>query len=164
VNKSTAFRILEIFRRYHLVNQHPDRGGYSLGHALLQLADRYRESVPLVNTAMPFVRRLRDETRESVGLYVREGGNRVCVARADSREIVKRTLEVGISSPLYLGAAGKVLSSVVPPDELAALVGAKEVPRAAGTVDLSQLLEELEQVRLLGYAVSREETARDVWA
>jgi DNA-binding IclR family transcriptional regulator len=53
--------------------------------------------------------RLRDDTGESVQLYVRRGDRRHCVASLESPHGLRTIVAVGASLPLDVGSAGKVL-------------------------------------------------------
>jgi len=63
----------------------------------------------LAAAARPALERLRDETGESVQLYVRRGERRVCVASLESPHGLRTIVAVGATLPLSVGSAGKVL-------------------------------------------------------
>jgi DNA-binding IclR family transcriptional regulator len=63
----------------------------------------------LAQLARPAMERLRDETGESVQLYVRQGDRRHCVASLESPHGLRTIVAVGASLPLDVGSAGKVL-------------------------------------------------------
>src|SRR5215210_188765 len=63
----------------------------------------------LASLARPAMERLRDETGESVQLYVRRGDRRHCVASLESPHGLRTIVAVGASLPLAVGSAGKVL-------------------------------------------------------
>jgi DNA-binding IclR family transcriptional regulator len=78
-----------------------DDGRFSLGPRLTG------SSLPAA--ARPALERLRDETGESVQLYVRRGDRRLCVASLESPHGLRTIVAVGASLPLHVGSAGKVL-------------------------------------------------------
>lgn len=65
----------------------------------------------LVEVAMPFLEALRDESGESVQLFVREGDQRRCVAGLESPHGLRTIVRVGSVLPLDVGSAGAVLRS-----------------------------------------------------
>jgi DNA-binding IclR family transcriptional regulator len=60
---------------------------------------------------MPALTRLRDETGESVQLYVREGDRRVCIAALESPHGLRTIVAMGASLPLDVGSAGRILAA-----------------------------------------------------
>lgn len=63
----------------------------------------------LVELAGPALAALRDETGESVQLYVRRGEHRVCVASLESPHGLRTIVEVGAALPMQVGSAAAVL-------------------------------------------------------
>ena len=59
---------------------------------------------------MPVLARLRDETGESVQLFVREGTHRRCVLSLQSPHALRWIVPEGALFPLDQGSAGRVLS------------------------------------------------------
>ncbi len=166
VNKSTAFRLLEALEEYHFVARPNRSSGYFLGHACIGLAEGFRRNFPLVEVARPILSRLRDQTGESVGLYVVRIPNRICIVSADSRQPVRRTLEIGQVVPLDRGAVSKVILANLPNsivDDILAELPDRLV-RWQGSITKSEFIAEIEEARKLGYATSIEETDHDIWA
>lgn len=88
-----------------------------------------RSRVPeLAALARPVLERLRDDTGESVQLYVRRGDRRVCVAALESPHGLRTIVAVGASLPLDVGSAGRVLGerSDIGPDGWAQSVEERE--------------------------------------
>ena len=69
----------------------------------------------MATAAQPALRALRDETGESVQLYVREGDRRVCVAALESPHGLRTIVAMGASLPLDAGSAGRVAARRRPP-------------------------------------------------
>lgn len=59
--------------------------------------------------ARPALEALRDTTGESVQLYVRRGDRRLCVLSLESPHGLRTIVPVGMSLPLDVGSAGKIL-------------------------------------------------------
>ncbi len=66
-------------------------------------------SFPLDELARPALDALRDETGESVQLFVREGDGRRCVVSLQSTHGLRWIVPEGALLPLDVGSAGKVL-------------------------------------------------------
>lgn len=100
LSRATAHRLALALEVHRLVERAPD-GRFILG-------PRFQGN-GLVDAARPALERLRDETGESVQLYVRRGNQRLCVASLESPHGLRTIVAVGAMLPLEVGSAGKVL-------------------------------------------------------
>ena len=108
LSRATAHRLAVALEEHGLVRRDPD-GRFALGVRLVALGRRAAEGLPLAGAAMPALRALRDETGESVQLYVRQGDRRVCVAALESPHGLRTIVPMGASLPLDAGSAGRIL-------------------------------------------------------
>jgi DNA-binding IclR family transcriptional regulator len=123
--RPTAYRLLSALETHHLVGR--AGGRYALGMRLLAWGNR-AVGLDLVEAARPALGALRDETGESVQLYVREGDRRVCVASVErAGGGLRDTLPVGAVLPLDLGSGGKVLLAWAEDGEISSRVNAAEL-------------------------------------
>jgi DNA-binding IclR family transcriptional regulator len=99
IARATTHRLAVAMEAHGMVRR-DDEGRFALGLRLLPLAD----------LARPALERLRDETGESVQLYVAQNGARVCVLALDSPHGLRTIVRLGESLPLDRGSAGRVLS------------------------------------------------------
>jgi DNA-binding IclR family transcriptional regulator len=102
-----------------------------------------------VRIAQPIMVRLRDIEGESVHLYVRQRGTRVCVAAVEGSYELRHFTEVGKPLPLSVGASGKLLLAFADPvtraHELRRTASAPLTPRAPSLEDLKAQLEDIVQ-------------------
>ena len=98
--RATAHRLATALEAHGLVGRDGD-GRFVLGARLSMLG------LPLL--ARPALERLRDETGESVQLYVRRGRQRLCVDALESPHGLRTIVPVGALLPLDVGSAGKIL-------------------------------------------------------
>jgi len=108
--KSTVLRLLASLLRAGFM-QRLDDGRYRLGPALARLSKRYAGSFALEEVVLPVLRHLVDATQESAAFHVRQGNQRLCLYRVDSRQAIRDTTRVGDLLPLDRGAGGRVLSA-----------------------------------------------------
>jgi DNA-binding IclR family transcriptional regulator len=106
--RATAHRLAVALEAHDLVRRDGD-GRFALGFGLAALGRAAVDSFPLGEVARPALEALRDETGESVQLYVRDGDRRVCVESLESPHGLRTIVPVGASLPLDVGSAGKVL-------------------------------------------------------
>src|SRR5439155_21462377 len=108
LSRATAHRLATALEAHGLVRRTVD-GRFGLGLRLLGLGRAAAGALPLRDAARPALERLRDETGESVQLYVREGDRRVCVEALESVHGLRTIVPVGASLPLDRGSAGRIL-------------------------------------------------------
>jgi DNA-binding IclR family transcriptional regulator len=106
--RATAHRLAVALEVHGLVRRDPE-GRFALGLHLAALGGAAASAFPLAELSGPALEALRDQTGESVQLYVRDGDGRRCVASLDSPNELRTIVEVGSVLPLDRGSAGRVL-------------------------------------------------------
>jgi DNA-binding IclR family transcriptional regulator len=112
--RATAHRLAGALERHGLVRR-DGAGRFCLGMALVGLGHAAAESFPLADLARPALTALRDETGESVQLFVREGDGRRCVVSLQSAHGLRWIVPEGARLPLHVGSAGRILSGQAGP-------------------------------------------------
>ena len=79
-SRATAHRLAVALEAHGLVRRDED-GRFALGVRLIALGRAAAEAIPLAEAALPALAALRDETAESVQLYVRDGDRRMRVVQ-----------------------------------------------------------------------------------
>ncbi len=138
--KATAHRILQSLVQRGYLSWDDESKTYRLGYRALLLSTAYLDDQEYRFIALPYLRRLRDLTAQSVSLYIEQDGMRLCVERAPSREPLQQVVSVGTLLPLK-GASGKILLAFQHRPESDELMPAGEA----------------EQIRHQGYAISHGE-------
>jgi DNA-binding IclR family transcriptional regulator len=108
--KATAHRVVGALEAHGLVRREAD-GRFTLGLRLVGLGQVAEARFPLWQAAWPVLVRLREQTGESVQLFVRQGDRRVCVASLESPHGLRWIVPVGAVLPLDRGSAGRVLAT-----------------------------------------------------
>jgi len=129
LSRATAHRLAQGMEALGLLRR-DDGGAYTLGLALIGLGRAAADAFPLSTAALPVLRRLRDDTGESVQLFVEDDGQRLCVAAVDSGHELRTIVPVGVRLPMEVGAAGKVLRGLAERGEWLASV-AERAPGVA---------------------------------
>ncbi len=86
-----------------------EEGEWRLGPAAGWLGARYQAGFDINNVVEPTLRELSQATQESASFYVREGGERACIARVEGPHSVRHHVRIGMRLPLNLGAPGRVI-------------------------------------------------------
>jgi DNA-binding IclR family transcriptional regulator len=112
--RATAHRLAGALERHGLVRR-DGAGRFCLGLALVGLGHAAAESFPLADLARSTLTALRDDTGESVQLFVREGDGRRCVVSLQSAHGLRWIVPEGALLPLHVGSAGRILSGQTGP-------------------------------------------------
>ncbi|MFT6292839.1 MAG: DNA-binding IclR family transcriptional regulator [Ilumatobacter sp.] len=107
--RATAHRLAAALEA-HGVLRRDDEGRFELGHDLVRLGQLAAARFPLVEMARPILAVLRDETGESVQLFVPAGQQRRCVVSLESPHGLRWIVPEGSMFSLDVGSAGRVLS------------------------------------------------------
>ena len=107
--RATAHRLATALEAHGMLRRDAD-GRFDLGKGLVPLGRTAAERFSLVDVARPVLEQLRDETGESVQLFVREGDQRRCVLSLESTHGLRWIVPQGALLPLDVGSAGRVLS------------------------------------------------------
>lgn len=106
--KSTALRMLASLSNALLVMKRLD-GMYVLGPAITTLNAAYHQQQSLETVVIPVLEQLMKLTQESAAFHVRQGDQRLCLYRVDSKQALRDHIKVGDLLPIDKGAGGKVL-------------------------------------------------------
>lgn len=108
--KSTALRLVGALCHHRLLMRLED-GRYLLGAATLNLAANYESTHKLGDVLLPLMRRLNEESGESVSFHIRHGNQRICLYRISTKHTLRSEVQQGDVLPLGCGAGGRVLSA-----------------------------------------------------
>ena len=166
VPKSTLIDTLRGLCELQYLTQ--DDGGYRLGLAAYHFASRIVANWSAPDMIRLAVRKLADETGESVGFAIAdwEIGQAFYTEAVNSIHPVRYAMQAGIRAPLYASAAGRVLLAYADPERVDEyLAHAKLKTLTDGTRTSPEAIREnLETIRKQGYCASFGEMLRDTAA
>lgn len=162
--KSAVHRTLTTLTRTGLMRKDPGTAKYRLGPRALDIGFAAMDHGDLRTLALPIMRYATELTGETTTLSLLVGRERFYAAQLESPHDVRMTVEVGLRAPLYAGASGRALLAALDPAALADYLDSVELIRLTDRTisSVPELRSVLEDVRRVGYAVSRGE--RDPWA
>lgn len=152
--KSTVYRLLSTLASRGYVYQNPATGKYRLGLKAFEVGSLAVSQLTVREVALPFLEKLRDTTKETVHLGVREADAVIYIDKIETPLSIRMYSRIGRRAPLHCTALGKVLLS----SELAR-VARRDLKRYTGNTitDPDVLAKELTQIRERGYALDDEE-------
>lgn len=160
LNVSTCHHILATLVARGYVGQNPKGRSYFLGTRILEIASSRVKQFNLVDVAMPELRRLNRETRESVHLAVMQGHDLTTLAQLDSLETIRVGASArGKTNAAHATATGKAILAWLPETEIARVIAEKGLTRFTDRTitSIAALMEELRHVRRNGHAIDDEE-------
>lgn len=152
LSRPTLYRLLNTLEQAGFLGSDGEPQRFHLGSAVAHLAHVWMSDHSIADLAQPILRRLWEQTSETVALLVPDGMYRVCVAEMESPQPLSFRRGVGYREKLVLGASGRTILSQMQltPEALRRYVSAPDQ-------DLSALLKDIELIRAQGYGTSRHE-------
>ncbi|HPY11819.1 MAG TPA: IclR family transcriptional regulator [Sphaerochaeta sp.] len=156
--KATLLRFLSTLVSLGYVHR-DDSDQYSLTLKMFSVGSRGLEHLDLINLANPIAQNLCDRLGETVHMGVLEEDEAVYVVKKESSFTIRMYSRVGKSIPLYCTAIGKILLSGMDEQELSSYLDRVTLkPFTPNTIkDRQQLAEELERIKIRGWAQDNEE-------
>ncbi|CAN5265333.1 IclR family transcriptional regulator [soil metagenome] len=160
---SSTYRYLAILREARLIDD-DGRGSFVLAPRVIGLAQAARAGTDLASIARPHMRRLSQETGETVILVRQSGDRAVCIERVESSSRIRLSFDVGTALPLHRGAAPKMLLAHLPSGERDVTLDDLVVREPGFGARRKALLNELAVIKDRGWAESHEEITPHVYA
>jgi DNA-binding IclR family transcriptional regulator len=152
LSRPTLYRLLHTLAAKGLVRIEGDPQRFSLDYGVGRLAHSWMAGIDPIAIGRPILERLRQETGETVALFMLRDHLRLCVLELTTPNVLKIARGVGETEHIARGASGKAMLAFMPADEVARIL--RTLP--AG-IDRKRLLADLARVRSDGFAVSRGE-------
>lgn len=163
VPKSSLHAILRTMEARHWVDLDPAGARYSLGLKALLTGTAYLEGDDVVSLAGPVLDALAEETGESVHLGRLDGTDVVHLAKRESRHALRMYSAVGRRLPAHATALGKAMLSQYDGAEVRMRLNWPLERLTPDTVtEPAELLEQLAQARLRGWACDDGENSVDI--
>ncbi|MBN1201995.1 MAG: IclR family transcriptional regulator [Anaerolineae bacterium] len=155
IPKSTVYRYVRILYEKELLEK-VGSAEYGLGLVLIELGRKALASNREMRLiALPSMKRITEETGESVSLMRLYNRQVVCIESIEGRQALRVTIERGRTQPLHAGASSKILLSALPDDEWDEMLDFPLQRFTSTTItDLDMLCAHIRAVREQGYAVS----------
>ncbi|WP_168626708.1 MULTISPECIES: IclR family transcriptional regulator [unclassified Cryobacterium] len=128
--------------------------GYRIGARMRQWAATAIRSDDVVEAVKPVLTRLRDESGETACFFQTSGVHRVCVAMAETHQVLRAAMNVGAVLPLHAGSPGRVLLAWEDGLLEEALARDLDAVTERTIVDPDALRDAVESTRANGFAIT----------
>ncbi len=155
IYKSRGHAILKTLVTYGLVERDEETKRYSLGPNLIYLGRQVLKNLDIREKAMPFLRKLSEETGCTALLGIISRDHLIVVAKEDGNSHIGITIEMGHRFHLTAGAHGKAVVSFLTDVERKKILARKRLYFHGNpdNLDRKRLLDEIAFCQKQGYAV-----------
>jgi DNA-binding IclR family transcriptional regulator len=157
--KNSTLRLIQVLVDGGWAVRDPATLRVRLTAKVLRLGQPRVGDVSLSECALPVMRRLRDESGETVQLGILVGDETLIIEKAESRLPVRIGVEVGLRLALHDNAPGKVLVAFLPEAERERLLASMAFPATTPhtITDPDEFRRQCERARAEGYALDLDE-------
>ncbi len=159
LSTSTVHRLLATLEKRRFVQFDRDESKWHVGAQSFSVGATFTRRRNFTAQAIPYLRRLRDRTRETANLAVVDDGTIIVLTRIESREIMRSLTKVGGRVAMVASGVGKAVLATYSDEDVNAIICRQGMPRLTqkSIVRPGELFRELQSIRRLGYAVDDEE-------
>lgn len=158
---STAHRLLTTLQNERYVRFEADRSAWLVGVQAFRTGTAFMRSRDLIATARPYMRRLMEQSGESVNLGIIDRGEVVYLTQVETHKMMRTIAVPGGRTDICTSGAGKAILAFMQPDQSEKIL--KPVRMQTGVTILPNVNEvshnDLQAIRARGYAIDDEENA-----
>src|SRR5947199_692364 len=159
LSSSNVHRLLATLEKRRFVQFDRYESKWHVGAQSFAVGATFARRRNFVAQAMPYLRKLRDLTRETANLAVVDDESIIVLTRMESREIMRSLTKVGGRVAMVASGVGKAVLATYADEDVNAIIRHHGMPRLTekSIVRPSDLFKELEKVRRQGFAIDDEE-------
>ena len=152
LSRPTLYRLLYTLQESGFLESVGEPQKFRLGPAVAQLAHVWSSNLDISALAEPILRKIWEQTSETVALFLPQGENRLCVAELPSPQPLNFKRGVGYTVRIARGATGRAILAFmdVSPQEMKNYLKGTDL-------NLKELEADLAKTRKAGYATSHNE-------
>jgi IclR family transcriptional regulator, acetate operon repressor len=164
LSPSTVHRLLTTLENRRFVQFDRSEAIWHIGAKSFSVGSTFVRRRSFAAQALPFLRKLRDQTRETANLAVVDDGSVVLVNRVESREIMRSVTKVGGRAPMVASGLGKAVLSTYSDADVHAVIRRQGMPKltSKSIVRAGELCKMLQTIREQGYSVDDEEAVMGI--
>lgn len=156
---STVHRLLTTLEQRRFVQFDRTDGMWHVGRGAFAVGSAFTRQRNFVAPALPILRRLRDQTRETANLGVVDDGEVVVLTQVESREIMRAITRVGGRAPMANSGMGKAILAAYADEDVDAIIARHGLRRATekSIGNAATLKADIAAIRTRGYSFDDEE-------
>ncbi len=161
LSTSTVHRLLATLENRRFVQFNRADSKWHVGARAFTVGATFARHRNFSAQAVPYLRKLRDLTRETANLAVVDDEFIIVLTRMESREIMRSLTKVGGRAAMVTSGVGKAVLATYSNDDVSAIIQHHGMPRMTekSIVRPGDLFKELEKIRRQGYAIDDEEAS-----
>lgn len=109
LSRPTLYRLLHTLEQSGFVISGGEPQKFRLGPSVAHLAHVWTSSLDISELAQPVMRRIWEQTGETVALFVPQGAYRLCIAELPSAQPLSFKRGAGYQERILLGASGRAI-------------------------------------------------------
>ncbi|WPK69178.1 Pectin degradation repressor protein KdgR [Eubacterium callanderi] len=157
-NESTVYRMVKTLEEKGYLLQNANNKKYRLGFQMLDISGCTIFNKKLIDIIYKYMKKVYEATNETINFAFRANNSVVYLCKIDSTDMLRPNFIVGEKYPTYCTSLGKVLLSELSNEEVRDLFTEPLYQYTENTIKTSEdLIQELDRVRELDYAVDNEE-------
>ena len=159
LSTSTVHRLLATLEKRRFVQFDRTESKWHVGAQSFSVGATFTRRRNFTAQAMPYLRKLRDQTRETANLAVVDDESIIVLTRVESREIMRSLTKVGGRVAMVASGVGKAVLATYSNEDVSAIIHHHGMPRMTekSVVRPGDLFKELEKIRRQGFAIDDEE-------
>ncbi|WP_407189930.1 IclR family transcriptional regulator [Bradyrhizobium centrosematis] len=159
LSASTVHRLLATLEGRRFVQFDRAESKWHVGSRAFTVGASFARRRNFSAQAIPYLRKLRDLTRETANLAVVDDEFIIVLTRMESREIMRSLTQVGGRVAMVTSGVGKAVLATYSDEDVGAVIHHHGMPRLTekSIVRPSDLFKELEKIRQQGFAIDDEE-------
>src|SRR3981189_3909395 len=159
LSTSTVHRLLATLEKRRFVQFDRYELKWHVGAQSFTVGATFARRRNFVAQAMPYLRKLRDQTRETANLAVVDDESIIVLTRIQSREIMRSLTKVGGRVAMVASGVGKAVLATYSDEDVNAIIRRQGMPRLTekSIVRPGELFKDLQAIRRQGFAVDDEE-------
>jgi IclR family transcriptional regulator, acetate operon repressor len=158
---SSTHRLLTTLQQQRFVRFDSTSMSWHIGVQAFVVGNAFAQSCDVVALAKSYMRRLMEQTGETVNLYVLNGGGAICMAQVQSPQMIRAISRPGGGLGMHRSAAGKCMLANMAKQEVVDILAKHGLPRSTRNTigSVKKLNLDLARTRSRGFAVDDEEFA-----
>lgn len=159
MDKATVHRLVSTMKEAGYLMQNPTSKRYSVSLKIFAMGNRVVERTGIKQIARPYIKRLAEETKETVNLGMRIDNDIVYVDKIESNSTIKVGIDIGTAIPNYCTGMGKAVIAFLSQEERSEMFENMEFKSFTKNTPITKesIEENLKKIRDVGFSTDDEE-------